>query len=78
MATSSGLRLVESDGLHAAVEGEGELQQVVAVELVDGARRDGGHARRWLLLIREVAVRVAVELVTPPVGAAPGVGHRHE
>ena len=57
--------------LHAPVEGEGELEQVVPVELVDRARRDGGHARRRLLLVREIAVRVSAELVAPPVGAAP-------
>ena len=37
------------------MEGERELQQVVTVELIDGARRDGGHTRRRLLLRASVS-----------------------
>ena len=69
---------VVGDRLHAAMEGDDELQQARAVELVQGARADGRHAGVGRLVVREIAVRVDAELAVPPPLHTDRIRHWHD
>eukprot|EP00968_Pinguiococcus_pyrenoidosus_P010788 scaffold869_cov303-Pinguiococcus_pyrenoidosus.AAC.19 len=67
-----------ADHLHARVEGERDLKDVLPEQLVDRSSGDGVHAAFALVVVGKVAVGIQAVLGPPVLRIAQRIGHGHD